>query len=108
MDTKKFKVEGYLFTVADGEYSDYIEKTYLFKKIPNLAQMQKEVDKAWQEEPGGYKGQMRKRIDEIVDNHGGIEIPYIAYLWTDDYGIGETSFQNNITGKEREWPRKKD
>ena len=49
MDTKRFKIEGYLFTVADGDYSDYTEKRYLFKEIPNMEQIKEEVDKAWEE-----------------------------------------------------------
>ena len=107
MEAKKFKIEGYLWHARNGEYSNYTEKIYLFKAIPDIEKMQEEVDQAWQKEPGHYEGHMRERIYEIVENHGGIEVPYIADLWTDGLGKGETSFQNNITGKEKEWPAKK-
>ena len=103
---KKFKVSGYLLNYSEGTYSGRWEKTYLFHTIPNLKDMQDEIAQAHKESQGNYRGNMDDKICEIIAKHGRVDVEYIAYVWTDDYGTDDTSFRDLVNNTEIRWERK--
>lgn len=106
MSKENFKIQGFCAQLAIGEYSDYDEDMYYFEKLPDLEQFEKEINQLWEKEPGDYKGRMHERLEELIERYGGKRVPSIFYLWTGGYGNSPIDFNNNITGKEKKWPRK--
>ncbi len=103
-----FLMQGYILSFATGEYSSSDEMAYIFDSLPDLEKLQKSINQLWENEPGNYHGHLQDKLRNLIENLGGKPITYFASVWTDDFGLGETMFHNNISGEQKEWDAKEE